>query len=60
VKNVIGLNLTPEPAPTGEIWHLNPNSSGFINEFLLGVFGVFRFFSGFRFFGVSGAPAGEK
>jgi hypothetical protein len=61
VKNIVGLNLAPEPKsePTGEIWHSNPNpsgfwcSSGFVNEFLSEFFGFFGFFLvslGFRVF----------
>jgi hypothetical protein len=68
-KNVVEMNLTPEPAPTGEIWHLNPSglrssSGGYrvVNVFLLrlfqvyiGFFFVFWVFSGsFWIFLVSG------
>jgi hypothetical protein len=28
-KNVVGLNLTPETAPTGQIWHPNLNPTSF-------------------------------
>jgi hypothetical protein len=46
------MNLTPEPTPTGEIWHLNPSglrssSGGYqvVNVFLSGLFSsLYRFF----------------
>jgi hypothetical protein len=66
-KNVVRLNLTPEPEPAGEIWH--PNPSGFVNGFLSGFSGSFQVLSFFGFFRVcfrfwvfpvSGAPAGAK
>jgi hypothetical protein len=59
-KNIIGLNLTPEPVG---FWVEFGCPSGFINGFLSSFFISFRFFlflSGFRFFRVLGAPAGEK
>jgi hypothetical protein len=70
-KNVVGLNLTPQPKPVG-FWVGFGCSSGFLNVFLSGGFrvsigffrvscsfrGVFRFLSGV--FWVLGAPAAEK
>jgi hypothetical protein len=65
-KNVVGLNLTPESVLTGEIWHPNPNPSGFINIFLSRFSSDFyrgfsEFFRSFQiFFQVLSAPTGEK
>jgi hypothetical protein len=55
-KNVVGLNLTPEPVSTSEIWHPNPNPSdfgcpsSFVNRHFLS--GFWRVFPGFMFFWV--------
>jgi hypothetical protein len=65
-KNIVRLNMTFEPAPTGEIWHPNLNPSGFGSGsgarrvlercFFWGLFRFYffvPFFSGFRFFSSS-------
>jgi hypothetical protein len=55
-KNIVGLNLTPELAPTGEIWHPKPEPVGFWVEFgcLLDFVNMFisEFFSGLGYFRV--------
>jgi hypothetical protein len=61
-KNIVRLNMTFEPAPTGEIWHPNLNPSGFgsgsgahrvLERCFFWVFFRFYFFCSFCFFQVS-------
>jgi hypothetical protein len=61
-KNIVRLNMTFEPAPTGEIWHPNLNPSGFgsgsgahrvLERCFFWVFSGFIFFVPFVFFQVS-------